>query len=108
LKKAIKVIAFLISLFLILVLFPIVKLALTDAKVTKSIFMEQYYVKVSSDEYDFDVFREYMKDKGWKEVKRLGGLHVFEKNGKKKGIVNTQIKKVFIDGKLNFKFRYFF
>ncbi len=102
-KNIIKIISILALLFIILVLFPIGKLAFTDSKIAKSLFSETYYVKISSDEYDFNVFREYMKDKGWKEIEQLGGLHIFEKKGEKKGILNTQVKTVFIDGKLNMR-----
>jgi hypothetical protein len=61
-------------------------------------------VKISSNEYDFDVFRKYMEDAGWyeNESKRMGGFYVFEKDGKEKHILNTDIKTVFIDGALNF------
>lgn len=45
-----------------------------------------------------------MAEKGWMEndSKRMGGLHVFEKNGNEKPILNTDVKTVFIDGKFNF------
>lgn len=105
-KNIIKAIIVLALLFLILVLLPVGKLAFTDSKIAKSLFSETYYVKISSDEYDFDVFRDYMEARGWKEVEQMGGLHIFEKNGKRKAIGNTQVKKVFIDGKLNFKLKY--
>ena len=87
-------------------LYPIGRLAFTDTTITKSLFIDQYYAKISSDENDFDVFCEYMESKGWigNESERLGGLSVFEKNGKTKYILNTDIKTIIIDGKLNLDF----
>ena len=87
-----------------LYVYPIGKLALTDIQVTKSLLAEEYYVKISSDDYDFDVFLDYMESRGWKvnEDKRMGGLYVFKMNGETKEIVNTQIKTIFVDDKLNF------
>ncbi len=107
-KKMIKAMSALALLFLTLVLLPVAKLTCTDAKIAKSLFSETYYVKIDSDEYDFDVFRDYMEARGWKEVDQMGGLHVFEKDGKRKAIANTQVKTVFVDGKLNFKLKYLF
>ncbi len=45
-----------------------------------------------------------MESRGWKENedKRKGGLYVFEMNGETKEIINTQIKTIFVDDKLNF------
>ncbi|WP_064093356.1 hypothetical protein [Rossellomorea aquimaris] len=89
---------------IILYVYPIGKLAFTDTQVTKSLLVEEYYVKISSDDYDFDVFRDYMESRGWKENgdNRMGGLYVFEMNGERKEIINTQIKTIFVNGKLNF------
>lgn len=77
---------------------------MTDSKVTKGLFTSYYYIKLSSYENEFEILQKYMKDKGWheNEGKRNGGLHVFEKEGKDKRILNTSIKTVFIDGRLNF------
>ncbi|WP_236561178.1 hypothetical protein [Pontibacillus sp. HMF3514] len=76
---------------------------MTDAQVTQSLLVDEYYVKISSDEFDFNVVRDYLKKEGWKEIKhqRMGGLYVFERDGKIKRIINTQVKTIFIDGKLN-------
>lgn len=102
--KVIKSLIVLVLVIVILFLYPIGKLAITEAKVTKSLFTSDYYVEISSDEYDFDVFSEYLKSRGWyeNEGKRMGGLHVFEKNGETMKVINTEIKTVFINGKLNF------
>jgi hypothetical protein len=103
-SKVIKSLIGLVLVFVILCLYPIGKLAITEAKLTKALFTSDYYVKISSDENDFDVFSEYMKSRGWYEdaSKRMGGLHVFEKNGETMEVINTDIKTVFIDGKINF------
>ena len=103
-SKSIKILLALILFAIILYVYPIGKLALTNTSVTKSLLTDEYYVKISSDDYDFDVFRDYMESRGWEENedKRMGGLYVFEKNGDTKEIINTQVKTVFIDGKLNF------
>jgi hypothetical protein len=102
--KVIKSLMSLILVMVILCLYPIGKLAITEAKLTKSLFTSDYYVKISSDENDFDIFSEYMKSRGWyeNESKRMGGLHVFEKNGETLEVINTDIKTIFIDGKINF------
>ncbi|WP_373233404.1 hypothetical protein [Cohnella sp.] len=99
-KTAIGVVVLAIALYV----YPIGMLALTDTQVTKSLFADEYYVKTTAGENDFNVFREYMRSKGWKENedKRMGGLYVFEKNGDTKEIINTQVKTIFVDGKLNF------
>jgi len=103
-SKIIKILIGLALFAFILYVYPIGKLAFTDTQVTRSLFADEYYVKMSSDDYDFDVFRDYMESRDWKENegKRMGGLHVFEKNGETKEIINTQVKTIFIDGKLNF------
>lgn len=97
-----------VILLIVLVLFPIIRLAVTDAKVARSLFTDTYYTKVAAGETDFDVFREYMESRNWSEVDQMGGLHVFEKDGERKLILNTQVKTVFINGRLNFKLRYLF
>jgi len=103
-SKIIKTLTVIVLFAIILYVYPIGRLALTDKKVTKSIFVEEYYVKIPSDEFDVNVFRNYMETKGWQEnvSKRMGGLYVFEKNGETKEIINKQIKTIFIGGKLNF------
>ena len=103
-SEFIKILLGLVLFAINLYVYPIGKLALTDIQVTKSLLAEEYYVKISSDEYDFDVFLDYMESRGWKvnEDKRMGGLYVFEMNGETKEIVNTQIKTIFVDDKLNF------
>lgn len=44
-----------------------------------------------------------MESEGWSENhnKRFGGLRIFERNNKIKEIINTLIKTVIVDGKLN-------
>ncbi|MBP3951790.1 hypothetical protein [Bacillus suaedae] len=103
-SKVIKILLGLVLFAIILYVYPIGKLALTDTQVTKSLLADEYYVKISSDDYDFDVFRDYMESRGWKENedKRMGGMYAFEKNGETKEIINTQVKTIFVDGKLNF------
>ncbi len=99
--KTIKLLSFLVIFSTILFLYPVGKLLLTDSTTTKSLFIEQYYVKINSNQNEFDVFRNYMEASGWKEKEQLGGLHIFEKYGNKKQILNTDVKTIFIDGKLN-------
>lgn len=103
-SKVIKLVLGLVVFAIILYVYPIGKLAFTNTQITKSLYVDEYYAKISSNKFDFNVFRDYMESRGWKENenKRIGGLHVFEKNGETKAIINTQIKTIFIDGKLNF------
>ena len=86
-----------------LFVYPIGKLFLTDAKVSKSLFSDTYYVKISSDESENRVVSEYLESQGWIENKdkRMGGELVFEKYGKEMRIYNNNFKTVIIDGKLN-------
>jgi hypothetical protein len=76
----------------------------TDTKVAKAFLLDYYFVKVESNEHDFNVFTEYMEQKGWKEVDQLGGLHIFERNGVKKHILNKQVKTFMKNGKLNLEY----
>jgi hypothetical protein len=103
-SKVIKMFFGLVLFAIILYVYPIGKLALTDTQVTKSLYADEYYVKTFSGENDFDVFRNYMESRGWKENKdkRMGGLYVFEKGDETKEILNTQVKTIFVDGKLKF------
>lgn len=103
--KVIKLLIGILLISFVLYVYPIGKLMFSNAEVTKAIFWDEYYVKVSSDKYEYDIFCEYMESKGWIENKnkRFGGLHVFENNGDTKEIVNTDIKTVIINGKLNFQ-----
>ncbi|WP_096154096.1 MULTISPECIES: hypothetical protein [Bacillus] len=103
-SKVIKLLLGLVLFAIILYVYPIGKLALTDTQVTKSLFADVYYVKTSSGENDFNIFRNYMGSRGWKENedKRIGGLYIFEKNGEIKEVINTQVKTIFVEGKLNF------
>ena len=102
-KNIIKGLIIVILLLCLILLYPIARLAITNDVIVKSLISDTYFAKISSDEYDFNVFVEYMKIDGWieNESKRMGGLHVFEKDGDKKSILNTDVKTVFIDGRLN-------
>jgi hypothetical protein len=90
--------------FLTILYYPIGKLAITDNKVTKSIFREEYYVKTTNNEYETIVFKKYMLKNGWieNEKERMGGIYVFEKDGKKKYITNGALKTIFVNGWPNF------
>lgn len=101
-----KVIISVISIILIitgLFIYPIGKLILTGEKVSKSLFSNTYYVKISSSESENSVVSEYFEIQGWIENKdkRMGGELVFEKDGEEMRIYNNNFKTVIIDGKLN-------
>ncbi|MDF2678298.1 MAG: hypothetical protein K0Q97_2645 [Bacillota bacterium] len=102
-SKLIKLVIGILFIVLILYLYPIGKLVFSNVEVTKALLWDEYYVKVTSDKYELDILKDYMESKGWieNESKRLGGLHIFERNGEEKGILNTAIKTIVVDGKLN-------
>lgn len=100
--KGSKVLLGIIVIIIVIYLYLIGKLMLTNNIITKSLFREKYYAKVSSNESDTEVFRKYMETKGWSEVEVLGGLHIFKKGNETKKILNTDIKTITVDGKLNF------
>lgn len=85
-----------------LFLYPIGKLFLKDTKVSKSLFSDRYYVKISSDESEDRVVSKYLENQGWieNEDKRMGGELVFEKDGEEMRICNNDFKTIIIDGKL--------
>lgn len=103
-SKIIKLFVGIVIIALILLLYPIGKLMFTKATVSKSIFMNQYYMKITSDTNEYKVLSEYMESKGWSENedRSTGGLHIFERDGISKEIKNNDIKTVIIDGKFNF------
>lgn len=106
-KKRILKIAMLIGIIVLIVTsYPVVKLAFTDSKVSKSLISDTYYVKIESDEGEYAVFTEYMESLGWVDNldKQMGAGHIFEKNGVSKHISNRDIKTAIIDGKLNLYF----
>jgi hypothetical protein len=103
-SRVIKILIGVVLISFVLFLFPIGKLILTDTAITKALFIDQYYAKISAGENDLDVFRDYMESKGWTENETLGGLLIFEKNGEIKRIEDTDIKTILIDGKLNIFF----
>ncbi len=93
-------------IILMIISYPIMRLALTDCKVSKSLLTDTYYVKIKSDEGEYAVFTEYMEGMGWVENlgKQMGAGHYFEKNGDTKHISNRDIKTAIIDGRFNFYF----
>ena len=106
-KKRILKSAILIGVIVLMVAsYPIIKLTLTDSKVSKSLISDTYYIKLESNEGEYVVFTEYMESIGWFENhdKRMGAGHIFEKNGVSKHISNGDIKTAIIDGKPNFYF----
>lgn len=95
--KVLRIVLILVAISTISFLYPIGKLALTDNKITKSLFFEQYYVKVNSNQNESDVLQEYMEANGWNQKDQLGGLYIFEKDGKERQIFNTDVKTIFTD-----------
>jgi hypothetical protein len=104
-KKNILVLGFfLVFVVSALFLYPIGKLVFTDAKVTKSMFVEEYYIKVPVGASEFNILKDYLESKGWsfnKEM-QMGGLYQFERQGEKIEITNKNIKTIIKNGKLNY------
>lgn len=105
-KKILRIFPIVGIFILMIVLYPIIRLSLTDCKVSKSLLTDTYYVKIKFNEGEYAVFTEYMENMGWVENlgKQMGAGHYFEKNGDTKHISNRNIKTAIIDGKLNFYF----
>ncbi len=103
--KVIKLLIGILLIVFVLYVYPIGKLMFSNVQVTKAILWDEYYVKASCNRYEYDIFCDYMKGKGWIENKsaRLGGLHIFERKGETKGITNTDVKTIVVNGKLNFQ-----
>ena len=64
-KKSLVKISLIITIVsLMIVLYPIMRLTLSDQKVTKSLFTDTYYVKITSKEGEYTVFtEEWLKNK---------------------------------------------
>ncbi|MBU9722815.1 MULTISPECIES: hypothetical protein [Bacillaceae] len=92
-----------IALIVLMVfLFPIGKLIFTEANVVEANFIDIYYVSLQNEESEFEVFKQYMEDKGWTEVGAEGSGQWFEKNNETFYITSTELKTIFVNGWPNF------